>query len=53
MALILSPDPMPVEVIRALAEAAPEVDELPDIVELIKSYPVSRLINLSAHQAKT
>ena len=52
MALILSPEPMPVEVIRALAEAAPEVDELP-IVELIKSYPVTRLINLSAHQAKT
>jgi hypothetical protein len=52
MALILSPEPIPDEVIRALAEAAPEVDELP-IVELIKSYPDARLINLSAHQAKT
>jgi hypothetical protein len=48
---------MPWEVINALAEDAPEVDELPelpDIAELIRIlYPVSRLLNLSAHQAKT
>jgi hypothetical protein len=41
MALILSPDPMPVEVINALPAAAPEVEELPvdDIGVLIGYDP--------------
>jgi hypothetical protein len=35
MALILSPDPIPLEVISAFAADALEVDAVPDIVELI------------------